>query len=218
MPDFEQRATVQVGEPAPDFALPAVHRDGVVSLSDYRGTSPVLLVLLRGLYCPFCRRHIVQMAGTRAKLQSFGVETLAIIASAAHRARLYYQFHPVTVPLAADPDLTTHQAYGLPRCEDSPETRSAVAAAYVALAAELGIPATADRTAIRSRLEDGFELLDSDREERRMHRVQFVGMFLVDRDGIIRWVNVEGNAQPMEGIGVIPSDEQILTAARTVLA
>jgi len=44
------RATLQPGEPAPDFALPAVHRAGDVSLADYRGRCPVLLVLLRGLY------------------------------------------------------------------------------------------------------------------------------------------------------------------------
>jgi len=44
------RATVQPGDPAPHFALPAVHRAGDVSLADYRGRSPLLLVLLRGLY------------------------------------------------------------------------------------------------------------------------------------------------------------------------
>jgi peroxiredoxin len=41
---------VAVGEPAPDFALPAAHGDGTVSLADYRGRSPVLLALFRGLY------------------------------------------------------------------------------------------------------------------------------------------------------------------------
>ena len=44
------RATLQTGDPAPDFALPAIHRAGEVSLADYRGRSPILLVLLRGLY------------------------------------------------------------------------------------------------------------------------------------------------------------------------
>jgi hypothetical protein len=44
------RATIRPGEPAPDFMLPAVHRTGNVSLADYRGRCPVLLVLLRGLY------------------------------------------------------------------------------------------------------------------------------------------------------------------------
>ena len=38
------------GEPAPDFTLVAAHGDGTVSLRDYRGRSPVLLALFRGLY------------------------------------------------------------------------------------------------------------------------------------------------------------------------
>jgi peroxiredoxin len=41
---------VAAGEPAPDFTLPAAHCDGTVSLADYRGRSPVLLALFRGLY------------------------------------------------------------------------------------------------------------------------------------------------------------------------
>jgi peroxiredoxin len=41
---------VQVGEPAPDFAVPAVHREGTVSLADYRGSRPLFLALYRGLY------------------------------------------------------------------------------------------------------------------------------------------------------------------------
>ena len=43
-------APVACGEPAPDFMLPAAHADGMVSLADYRGRSPVLLALFRGLY------------------------------------------------------------------------------------------------------------------------------------------------------------------------
>ena len=38
------------GDPAPDFALPAVNREGQVSLADYRGRSPVLIGLFRGLH------------------------------------------------------------------------------------------------------------------------------------------------------------------------
>jgi len=38
------------GDPAPHFALPAVNREGQVSLDDYRGRSPVLLGLFRGLH------------------------------------------------------------------------------------------------------------------------------------------------------------------------
>ena len=38
------------GDPAPNFALPAVNREGQVSLGDYRGRSPVLVGLFRGLH------------------------------------------------------------------------------------------------------------------------------------------------------------------------
>ena len=44
------QASVQPGEPAPDFNVQAAHREGFVSLADYRGRSPVLLALFRGLY------------------------------------------------------------------------------------------------------------------------------------------------------------------------
>ena len=41
---------MQVGEPAPDFTLPAADREGTVSLAEYRDRGPVLLALFRGLY------------------------------------------------------------------------------------------------------------------------------------------------------------------------
>ena len=44
------RTAVASGEPAPDFTLAAAHGDGTVSLADYRGRSPMLLALFRGLY------------------------------------------------------------------------------------------------------------------------------------------------------------------------
>lgn len=50
MTTVEAHSPVQPGEPAPDFMLPAADRDGTVSLSEYRGRSPLLLALYRGLY------------------------------------------------------------------------------------------------------------------------------------------------------------------------
>ncbi|HJV56493.1 MAG TPA: redoxin domain-containing protein, partial [Methylomirabilota bacterium] len=67
------------GDPAPAFALPAVNREGQVSLDDYRGRSPVLIALFRGLHCPFCRRQLVQLGTTQDKLKALGVETMAVV-------------------------------------------------------------------------------------------------------------------------------------------
>ena len=61
---MKDQMTVQSGDRAPDFVVPAVHEDRTISLADYRGRTPVLLGLFRGLYCPFCRRAMAQMAST----------------------------------------------------------------------------------------------------------------------------------------------------------
>jgi peroxiredoxin len=50
MTPTETRPPVAPGEPAPVFVLPSGHGDGTVSLADYRGRSPVLVALFRGLY------------------------------------------------------------------------------------------------------------------------------------------------------------------------
>ena len=46
----DRSAPVGLGEPAPDFTLPAAHEEGTVSLAEYRGQSPVLVALFRWLY------------------------------------------------------------------------------------------------------------------------------------------------------------------------
>ena len=50
MESTEPRGAIRPGEPALGFTLPAVNRGGMVSLEDYRGKSPVLLGLFRGLH------------------------------------------------------------------------------------------------------------------------------------------------------------------------
>jgi len=121
-----EQSPVGVGMPAPDFTLPAIGRDGTVSLGDYRGRSPVFLALFRGLYCPFCRRSIAQIGVTSEKLEKLGVETLAIVATSVDNARLYFRFRPTRAPLAADDDLITHRAFGLPRPPVTPELMAAM--------------------------------------------------------------------------------------------
>ena len=50
MADLASRRPLQPGEGAPNFTLPTVPDEGVVSLADYRGRSPVLLVLSRSVW------------------------------------------------------------------------------------------------------------------------------------------------------------------------
>src|SRR5215467_12902264 len=112
---------LQPGDQAPAFAVPAVNRDGMIGLDDYRGKAAVLIGLFRGLHCPFCRRQVTQLGITREKLQREGVETLAIVNTPADRARQYFQYRPTRVLLAADPQVQTHRAFGLPSVELVPD-------------------------------------------------------------------------------------------------
>src|SRR5260370_20735068 len=102
------------GDPAPHRALPAVNREGQVSLDDYRGRSPVLVGLFRGLHCPFCRRQLVQLGTTQEKLKAVGVETMAVVNTPLARARLYFKYRPARVLLTADPEAAAHRLFGGP--------------------------------------------------------------------------------------------------------
>ncbi|KGF78172.1 alkyl hydroperoxide reductase, partial [Massilia sp. JS1662] len=106
---------VAPGELAPAFALPAIAGPGIISLDDYRGRSPLLLSLMLGLWCPFCRRQLVQLAGFEGKLKDMGVDSLAVVATAPENARLYFKFRPTKLAMASDPGLSTHRAYRIPK-------------------------------------------------------------------------------------------------------
>jgi hypothetical protein len=44
---------------------------------------------------------------------------------------------------------------------------------------------------------------------------QLKGQFLIDRDGVVRWANIEC-AEGLSGMGKFPSREEILAAARNL--
>lgn len=208
------RPPVQPGEQAPDFTLPAVGREGTVSLADYRGKSPLLLAVFRGLWCPFCRRAIAQMGVTRQKLRALGVETLGIVATKPENARLYFQFHPTHVPLAADPELIIHRAYGLPKPPVTQELMQALQNVRANPTGELPEPLPlAEVGSALDRLH-GFERTETDRADLERQFPQLIGQFLVDRNGIVRWVNIECANEGLAGLGEFPPDEKLVAAAR----
>ena len=45
---------------------------------------------------------------------------------------------------------------------------------------------------------------------------QLKGQFLIDRDGVVRWANIECANEGLAGIGKFPSREEILAAARSL--
>ncbi|MGO7755741.1 hypothetical protein ACC708_36625, partial [Rhizobium ruizarguesonis] len=63
--------------------------------SDFRGRSPLLIGLFRGLHCPLCRRHVAAMAYLNQMLREKGVQSLAVVNTPVERARLYFRYHPI---------------------------------------------------------------------------------------------------------------------------
>jgi hypothetical protein len=184
-----------------------------VSLSSYRGKTPVLLTLLRGLYCPFCRRHVARLGTLAPKLEADGVALLGVVATTAERARLYFRFRPPRFSMAADPQLSTHRSFGLPSVPVTPDVMAVAqsAAARDLRAANQPVPPDNPLQAL-GRL-DGFEPTEVDRAEFQRPEAQLCGQFLVDRAGIVRWASVECAKGP-ESFGEIPADEELLAAAR----
>jgi len=216
MTSAESRPPVSLGEPAPDFTLPAVDRAEMVSLADYRGRSPVFLALFIGLWCPFCRRSIAQMSVTETKLKASGVETLGVVATTPENARLYFKFRPTRFRLAADPDLTTHRAYGLPRPAATPELMQALETTRINPTGEFPEPVPILEAAGAMAKIDGYADNQTDKADMERQWPQLKGQFLIDHDGIVRWANVECATEGLAGIGKFPSAEEILAAARAL--
>jgi peroxiredoxin len=212
----ETRPPVAPGELAPDFTLPGVDRDEPVSLADYRGRSPVFLALLIGLWCPFCRRQIAQLGEMEGKLKAVGVESLGIVATAPENARLYFRFRPARLRLAADPELTTHRAFGVPKPEPTPEFMQAMETTRVNPFGNLPEPLPVVQAAAAIAKLDGYVENETDRADTQRQWPQLKAQYLIDRDGIVRWANIECATEGIAGIGKMPSVDDILTAARAL--
>ena len=208
------RAPLQPGEPAPDFALPAVHQDGILKLSDYRGRGAVLLAIFRGLFCPFCRRALAQLLPLDAPDRA--VEPLAVVATDLDNARLYFKLRPSKIAIVADPDCTTHRAFGVPEPVLDAPLLQALQATRINPTGELpeALPVT-EAGHVLNRI-DGYQETPSDLRDREQHGVQLKGQFLLDRDGVVRWVNIEGAREGLPGLGKFPGEAELMEAVRAL--
>ena len=209
-------APVRPGEKAPDFSLPAVHQESLVSLSSYVGRAPLLLAIFRGLYCPFCRRALAQFGTTSEKLRQRGVESLAVVATELDNARIYFKLRPSKVAIVADPECTTHRAFGLPQPVADEQTLKAAENIRINPTGELAEPVPLMQAAHALDKVQGYHPTAVDQRDnaRQMeHGVQLKGQFLLDREGVVRWANIECATEGLAGFGKFPTDEELLGAA-----
>jgi hypothetical protein len=161
----------------------------------------------------------------RDKLRAAGVETIAVVNTELERARLYARYRPTRVTLLADPDAVTHQAYRVPAFEVVDEapagawplkaTLAQILAAAINPTGEL--PASVNPFEANGALnqKDGFQLTPVDEQIVATHGTQLAGHFLIDREGILRWVQVEARER-IDDISRFPSETEFPAAVRTL--
>jgi hypothetical protein len=145
-----------------------------------------------------------------------GVETLAVVASPVERARLYFRYRPVPLATAADPDLFTHRAFGIPNAPMTPEIWAVVEGKANDLASELRVPVQSGQAYAAINRLDGFEPVETDDADIQRHQAQLTGQFLLDRDGIVRWASIECARDGLAGLDRFPTDEELMAAARAL--
>ena len=206
----------QPGASAPEFAVPAIHTDGMISLADYGGST----ARLRGSGPrgdgPWCGRALAQMAVTSEKLKPLGVACVAVVGTELENARLYYSFRPTRLTMGADPRLTTHQSYGVPRPDPTPELLEAIENIRINPTGELPEPLPVQVAAMTLNEKDRHQFTETDLREGASTYTQMKGHFLIDRGGVIRWSNIECEKEGLAGIGGFPSHNEMMAAARLV--
>ena len=165
----------------------------------------------------------MQLGTTQDKLKAVGVETVAVVNTPLERARLYFKYRPARVLLAADPEAETHRAFGVPAgviVEDESATSWPQSATMGQLLA-VEINPTGELSARQNPFaametlnkQDGFEPTETDHQIAAAHGTQLAGHFLIDREGTVRWLQIEA-AERIGDLAKFPGDEEILRAAR----
>ena len=143
-----------------------------------------------------------------------------------NRARQYFTYRPTPVLLAADPEAATHRDFGLPAMQIIRDEAAARWPDRVTMRQVLKVPIEIGGESAPTNLleavkalntREGFELTEVDERIMAAHWTLIAGHFLIDRQGVVRWARVEG-AGGIESITTFPGDDEILTAARGLVA
>ena len=127
------------------------------------------------------------LSATAKNLEEVGVQTVGVMATGPKQARFFFRFRPA-VQVAAVNEL-----------RDAGQPEVPVVDAYETL----------------GRL-DGYTPTEGDMADFERHRAQLTAQFLVDPDGVVRWVNIECARDGLDGVDQMPSDEHLLAAVRAL--
>jgi peroxiredoxin len=177
---------------APVFALPSL-RGALVDLASYRGRRNVVVWFSRGFTCPFCRVYTDGIRAGYEALRTADTEVIQVAPNLLDSARRFFAQSPLPYPFVCDPDKRLYAVYGLGDVGALEATKTAVVS--FAHAFTHGDTNNQIRGA-------WFDVVNRNFLRRLHHHAmtaQEQGMFLVDKDGVIRSVTVVGPIDPMPG-------------------
>jgi peroxiredoxin len=116
--------TVEVGRPAPDFALRDQHGQ-VVRLSDFRGERKVVLVFYPFAFSGICTGELCELRDNLSVFEDANVQVIGISCDPMHTQRAFAQAEKYDFPLLSDfwPHGEVAAAYGVFRPEIGAATR-----------------------------------------------------------------------------------------------
>ena len=110
--DAPKKSTLEVGQPAPDFALND-HNGNLVTLSNLRGKNVVLFFYPKD-DSPSCTREACSFRDQYADFREAGAEIFGINGESANSHRGFADRQSLTYPLLTDTGGAVRKAYGVP--------------------------------------------------------------------------------------------------------
>ena len=150
-----------------------------------------------------------------------GVETLAVTEDRPEALRRYFRVRPPRVRLATDVERNIHRAYGCPMPPFTGAYKELWATTRINPTGEAPQPMPVDALQGWLKQRDGFGDIPEDRaliahispRDFKIH----VGHFLIDQAGVVRWVRIETPIDDVSRYGQLPTDAELLVAAREAL-
>lgn len=101
-----------VGAAAPSFGLPD-HDGKAVSSAKLLASGPLIIVFLRGRWCPFCVGTLEAWNEALTEVRAAGASLVAISPQTVHQSFLMHDQHKLGFPLLSDAGNTVARQFGL---------------------------------------------------------------------------------------------------------